>query len=79
VEKNVDWNTFQMEIDKNIESTSWTNNDNIEDTIKLFTNLIINTASDVFELTSYFGKIMVECQKPSNKQYGKKLPLTNTN
>jgi hypothetical protein len=46
--KNVDWNTYQMEIDKNIESTSWTNTNNIEEKIKLFTNLIINTALNIF-------------------------------
>ena len=45
-----------MEIDKNIDSTPWTYTNNVEDKIKLFTDLIINTASDVFELTSYSGK-----------------------
>ncbi|KAE9521571.1 hypothetical protein AGLY_018035 [Aphis glycines] len=54
--KNVDRNIYQTEIDKNIDSTPWTYTNNVEDKIKLFTDLIINTASDVFELTSYSGK-----------------------
>jgi exonuclease III len=54
--KNVDWNIYQTEIDKNIDSTLWTYTNNVEDKIKLFTDLIMNTASDVFELTSYSGK-----------------------
>jgi len=44
---------IKQKLIKNIELTSWTNTNNIEDNIKLFTNLIINTVSDVFELTSY--------------------------
>jgi len=54
--KNVNWNTYQTEMDKNIVLTSWSNTNNIEDNIKLFTNLFITTASDIFEFTCYFGK-----------------------
>ena len=46
--KNVDWNIYQTEIDKNIDSTPWTYTNNVEDKTKLFTDIIINTASDVF-------------------------------
>lgn len=39
--KNDDWSTYQKQIDKNIELTSWTNIIKIENNIQLFNNLII--------------------------------------
>jgi len=73
--------TYKTEIDKNIDLESWTiNTKNIEDKIKLFTNLIINTACDIFELTSYSDKIhpVPWWNKTIKQAIQKELPLTDT-
>ncbi|KAE9525443.1 hypothetical protein AGLY_014243 [Aphis glycines] len=56
--KNANWDTYQTEIEKNIinHSLSFSNNNDVEDTMEELSNLIYNTASNIFEQNSYSGK-----------------------
>ncbi|KAE9528885.1 hypothetical protein AGLY_012460 [Aphis glycines] len=56
--KNANWDTYQIEIEKNIinHSLSFSNNNDVEDTMEELSNLIYNTASNIFEQNSYSGK-----------------------
>jgi len=55
---NIKWDTYQTEIEKNILNYdfSFSNNNNVEDNTEKLSNLIYNTASNIFEQISYSGK-----------------------
>ncbi|KAL4104307.1 hypothetical protein QTP88_019608 [Uroleucon formosanum] len=55
---NINWDTYQTEIEKNIlnHDFSFSNNNNVEDNMEKLSNLIYNTTSNIFEQNSYSGK-----------------------
>lgn len=55
---NINWNTYQTEIENKILNYvfSFSNNINVEDNIEKLSNLIYSTASNIFEQKSYSGK-----------------------